>query len=82
MDSQQTYPDPTVLSGQQRQPVLTAAHFDLIENAERTLHDLLPELDKAQGCDVPGCDEMRARAKAYLAKLGKFKATYFPSGRP
>lgn len=72
-----TSSDPSV-----KQPLLTPAHFDVIEGAERKLHDLLPELDKAQSCDVPGCEEMRARARQLLAKLGKFKATYFPQGRP
>jgi hypothetical protein len=61
---------------------LTAAHYDQIMAAERTIHDLLPQLDKAQSCNVPGCDQIRENLRRWQSQLSNIKQTYFPNGRP
>lgn len=60
---------------------LTAAHYDALISAERTYHDLLPEIDKAMECGVP-CDDVKRDAHRGYARVRKFLASYFPNGRP
>jgi hypothetical protein len=61
---------------------LTATHYDQIQAAQRILHDLLPQLDRASSCNVPGCDELRSRTRHLAERLSKFVQVYFPNGRP
>jgi hypothetical protein len=61
---------------------LTASHYDQILAAERTIHDLLPQIDKAETCNVPGCAQLRENLRHWASQLSNLKQSYFPNGRP
>jgi len=62
-------------------PPLNAAHYDALINAQRSYHDLLAELDKADQCGV-ACQHVRSAAVSHNARIQKLLGTYFPNGRP
>lgn len=43
-------------------------HFDSLKSAQRTLHDLLPLIDKAEGCGIE-CQEFRNVAEELSRRL-------------
>jgi coproporphyrinogen III oxidase-like Fe-S oxidoreductase len=46
--------------------------------AERALHDYLPEFDKAEECGIE-CQYLREAAKEMLERIAKFKQHYKPA---
>lgn len=52
------------------------AYNGLLE-AERRLHDLLPEFDKAESCGIE-CQYMRDATATYLDNIAKMKQNFAP----
>lgn len=67
------------MSGMQSNSSLRPEHFDLLSKAARDLHDIIPEIEKAELCGVD-CQEFRS-GHAYLSdRVSKFLSIYFPHG--
>lgn len=49
-------------------------------NAEREMHDMLDELDKAEKCDIP-CQEFRRIHSQYMKDIQSLRENYAPSNR-
>lgn len=47
--------------------IFTRKHYDDLKAAQRTIHDVLPVMDKAEACGME-CREFRDRAK-YLSEM-------------
>lgn len=62
-------------------PPLNANHYDSLIAAQRAYHDLLGELDKAEGCGI-ACQHVRNAATSHNARIQRLLGTYFPQGRP
>lgn len=61
--------------------MLTKEHYDMIEATLQRLGQLTDHLDAAEACDVD-CQEFREAQRYYIERLNKFKAKFFPAGRP
>ena len=48
--------------------IFTKRDFDAVQEAKRTIHDLLPQLDKAENCGIE-CAEIRQVAEAFRTRL-------------
>lgn len=48
--------------------IFTKRDFDSVQDAKRTIHDLLPQLDKAEGCGIE-CAEIRQVAETFRNRL-------------
>lgn len=57
--------------------VLPPEQQQSILNAERTLHDLLPELDKSEECGVD-CQAYRSAVKEMQGRIEAMKRNFFP----
>lgn len=55
----------------------TSSHYQMLINAQRTLNDALPKIDKAEECGID-CTEYR-QGHAYLAdQVERYLRAYFP----
>lgn len=57
---------------------LNPEQFQKVLSTERSLHDILPEMDKFEECGGD-CQALRAAAQDMLAKIQKVKQYYNPN---
>lgn len=56
---------------------LSPESFNNLLQAERNLHDMLPEFDKAEECGIE-CQYLREGARDILERMAKMKQYYKP----
>jgi hypothetical protein len=72
----------------QRKSYLSQAHIDALKQAERDLHDLLPEIDRAEACGIDcsdirqGFEFLKQRITQYLSHYGSDESNIPGVSRP